>query len=135
MVIRKKLSLATALVLLIFSSVLLGVAAEQEISNKAGKNSDDGKKKQTGDSAKGEKAFQTHCEVCHETDSEEVKIGPGLKGLFKKSPHKLPSGKQHEHTMDSIREQILKGSGDMPEMGLVLEPNELDDVIAYLQTL
>ena len=135
---KKKLSLATSLVLLIFSSVLLGVAAEQATSNKAGKdakNSNGGKKNQTGDPTNGKKVFQTNCQVCHETDSEKVKVGPGLKNVFKHPAHKLPSGKEQEHTANSVRELIVKGSGAMPEIGPVLSPTELEDVIAYLQTL
>ena len=38
---------------------------------------------QKGDAAKGKEVFD-QCSVCHNADSTEVKMGPGLKGLFKK---------------------------------------------------
>ena len=38
---------------------------------------------QKGDAAKGKEVFD-QCSVCHNSDSTEVKVGPGLKGLFKK---------------------------------------------------
>ena len=35
------------------------------------------------DAAKGKANFEANCSVCHNSDSEERKMGPGLKGLFK----------------------------------------------------
>ena len=43
-----------------------------------------------GDAAKGKDVFE-QCSVCHNTDTDEVKIGPSLKGLFKHD--KLKNGK------------------------------------------
>jgi len=37
-----------------------------------------------GDAAKGKEVFE-QCSVCHNADSTDRKMGPGLKGLFKKS--------------------------------------------------
>ena len=46
--------------------------------------------KPAGDAAKGKEAFE-QCAVCHNVDTDEKKMGPSLKGLFK---HKaLASGK------------------------------------------
>ena len=36
-----------------------------------------------GDAAKGKDLFGQNCDVCHNTDSTDAKVGPGLKGLFK----------------------------------------------------
>ncbi len=44
-----------------------------------------------GDAAKGKVVFE-QCAVCHSPDSDEKKVGPGLKGLFKKD--KLANGKK-----------------------------------------
>ena len=49
-----------------------------------------GKKMAGGDAAKGKEVFDQNCAVCHNADSTDVKMGPGLKGLFKKG--KLTSG-------------------------------------------
>ena len=45
---------------------------------------------QKGDVVKGKKVFE-QCAVCHNTDSDEQKVGPSLKGLFEHK--KLKSGK------------------------------------------
>ncbi len=37
-----------------------------------------------GNAAKGKDLFSQNCDVCHNSDSTETKVGPGLKGLFKK---------------------------------------------------
>src|SRR5437016_11813810 len=64
-----------------------------------------------GDPAKGKVLFADNCAICHNADSDEDKVGPGLKGLFKKGPHKMADGTEHkEHTVPMIRDQITKGS-------------------------
>jgi mono/diheme cytochrome c family protein len=89
-----------------------------------------------GDAAKGKEVFDTNCSICHNSDSEEQKIGPGLKNLWKKPPHKLTDGTEHKtHTDALIREQILKGSSAMPPIGAALSEKELNDLMAYLHTL
>ncbi len=46
----------------------------------AGLNAQD--KGKPGDAAKGKECFE-QCSVCHNADSTETEVGPGLKGLFK----------------------------------------------------
>ena len=87
-----------------------------------------------GDAAKGQAVFEATCMLCHEANSEEMKVGPGMKGLFKKPPHEV-NGKQHTHDVETIRGQIKDGGGAMPPMGAAMSEKELDDLIAYLQTL
>ena len=87
-----------------------------------------------GDPGKGTALFKAKCAVCHKTDSDTTKVGPGLKGLFKKPPHPL-HGKEHVHNIATIRQQIKKGSGLMPPMGTLLSEEQLDDLQAYLQTI
>ena len=38
-----------------------------------------------GNADKGKDIFEQNCGVCHNADSTERKMGPGLKGLFKKA--------------------------------------------------
>src|ERR1035438_6525556 len=83
-----------------------------------------------GDPAKGKEAFQP-CAVCHNTDSEEKKIGPGLKGLFKRD--KLADGKKL--TELSIRARIDDGGTGMPAYKDLLSDQEKEDLVAYLKTL
>ena len=89
-----------------------------------------------GDAAKGKEIFQANCDICHNADSTEDKVGPGLKGLMSKPPHKLADGTEHkQHTVAIIRKQVVEGSSAMPPVGAAFTPKELDDLLAYLQSL
>ena len=83
-----------------------------------------------GDAAKGKEVFE-QCGVCHNADSEEKKMGPGLKGLFKKD--KMISGKKP--TEANIRSRVDEGGSGMPAYKDMLSDQEKDDLIAYLKTL
>lgn len=83
-----------------------------------------------GDATKGKEVFD-QCTVCHNSDSTETKIGPGLKGLFKKD--KLANGKPA--TEANIRTQIDEGGNGMPSYKDILSDQEKNDLIAYLKTL
>ena len=84
-----------------------------------------------GDAAKGKEVFE-QCGVCHNADSEEKKMGPGLKGLFKKAT--LQDGKT-KVTEQSVRKVVDAGGNGMPAYEEMLEKKEKDDLIAYLKTL
>ncbi len=83
-----------------------------------------------GDAAKGKEVFQ-QCAVCHNADSDEKKMGPGLKGLFKKD--KLTNGKKP--TEANIRAKIDEGGNGMPAYKDMLSDQEKDDLLAYLKSL
>src|SRR5438105_8242330 len=83
-----------------------------------------------GDAAKGKEVFQ-QCGVCHNADSEEKKMGPGLKGLFKRD--KLANGKKG--TEANIRSKIDEGGNGMPPYKDLLSDQEKEDLVAYLKTL
>ena len=83
-----------------------------------------------GDAAKGKELFETKCAICHNADSKDKKIGPGLQGI---KDGKLPSGK--DATYENILENINKGGGGMPAFEKLLTPEEKDNVIAYVMTL
>jgi cytochrome c2 len=85
---------------------------------------------QKGDAAKGKEVFE-QCAVCHNADSDEKKMGPGLKGLFKKD--KLVNGKKP--TEANVRAKIDEGGNGMPSYKDMLSEQEKDDLIAYLKTL
>jgi mono/diheme cytochrome c family protein len=82
------------------------------------------------DAAKGKEVFE-QCGVCHNADSDEKKMGPGLKGLFKKA--KMANGKKP--TEDVVRAIINNGGNGMPAYAEILSDEEKDNVIAYLKTL
>ena len=83
-----------------------------------------------GDSAKGKEVFE-QCSVCHNTDTDEKKIGPSLKGLFKHD--KLANGKKV--TEENVRAKINQGGNGMPSYADLLSDEEKNDVVAYLKTL
>ena len=82
------------------------------------------------DAAKGKEAFE-QCSVCHNADSTEKKMGPGLKGLFAKD--KLANGKKP--TEANVRAQIDDGGNGMPSYKEMLSDEEKNNLIAYLKTL
>ncbi len=98
----------------------------------AQKNPKKGKKEtaKAGDAAKGKELFESKCIVCHNPDSNEKKIGPGLKGV---KDGKLPSGKDATHPV--ILEVVNTGGGGMPAYKELLTDEEKNDVIAYVLTL
>jgi cytochrome c2 len=85
---------------------------------------------QKGDAAKGKEVFE-QCSVCHNADSTEKKMGPGLKGLFHKD--KMTNGKKPTET--NVRAKIDEGGNGMPSYKDMLSDQEKDDLIAYLKTL
>ena len=89
---------------------------------------------QAGDAAKGKAVFETNCAICHEATSEATKVGPGLKEWFKKPPHEF-NGKQHTHNEATLREQVKMGSSSMPPMESLVPDADLNDLVAYIQTL
>jgi mono/diheme cytochrome c family protein len=83
------------------------------------------------DPAKGKAVFQEQCAICHNADSVAKKMGPGLKGLFKRD--KMGNGKIP--TEPNVRAKIDAGSTGMPPYKDMLSAVEKDDLIAYLKTL
>jgi cytochrome c len=87
-----------------------------------------------GDPEKGKAVFE-QCAVCHDPDTDtkdEKKIGPGLKGLFKRDKMSSNSKKPTEA---NVRARIDEGGNGMPPYKDMLSDQEKDDLIAYLKTL
>jgi len=82
------------------------------------------------DAAKGKDTFE-QCSVCHNTDTDEKKIGPSLKGLFKHAA--LKNGKKV--TEENVKAFINSGGNGMPSYADLLSETEKTNVIAYLKTL
>jgi cytochrome c len=84
-----------------------------------------------GNATKGKELFDANCGVCHESASEERKMGPGLKGLSKRA--KLVNG---EATSDaSIQALVNAGGNGMPGFADLLTTAEKADILAFLKTL
>lgn len=86
--------------------------------------------KAKGDAAKGKAVFE-QCAICHNVDTNEDKVGPSLKGLFKKA--KLKNG--HPVNEANVRAVIKSGGNGMPGYDGVLSATDMDNLIAYLKTL
>ena len=84
-----------------------------------------------GDAEKGKAVFEDNCAVCHNADSDEKKMGPGLKGLFKHE--KLKNGKKP--TDANVSTIIKEGGNGMPAYSDMLSDDERANVLAYLKTL
>ena len=85
-----------------------------------------------GDAMRGKDVFESNCSVCHNADSTERKMGPGLKGLFKRET----LANKKKVTDANVLEMIEKGSPTgMPSFADQLSDQEKADVIAYLKTL
>jgi len=85
-----------------------------------------------GDAAAGKEVF-AQCAVCHNAESTAPKVGPGLKGLYKKA--KLANGQKV--TDANVMKIINEGAGDgkMPPYADMISEKERADVLAYLKTL
>lgn len=97
----------------------------------AGSFSAFGQAKAAGDAAKGKDVFE-QCSVCHNSDSADRKMGPGLKGLFKKG--KLESNGKPANDAN-IMEKINEGGNGMPAYKDTLSADERANLVAYLKTL
>jgi cytochrome c len=80
--------------------------------------------------AQGEKLFAAKCSVCHSADSNEKRVGPGLKGAKEGT---LPSGRNANH--DAILKQLNNGGGGMPVFKELLTDDEKEKLIAYVLSL
>jgi cytochrome c len=83
-----------------------------------------------GDAAKGKDVFE-QCAVCHNVDTDEKKMGPSLKGLFKRKM--LQNGKPVND--ENVLAQINNGGNGMPAYGDMLSADDKANVLAYLHTL
>ena len=86
---------------------------------------------QKGDVAKGQSTFEDNCAVCHNADSTDKKMGPGLKGLYKKD--KMANGKKP--TDATVKALINAGGNGMPSFSDMLNDGERENLLAYLKTL
>jgi cytochrome c len=69
------------------------------------------------------------CSGCHSMETDEKKVGPSLKGLFKRP--KLANGRPANET--NIRLVIRQGGNGMPAFDRILSSGELERLIAFLK--
>lgn len=98
----------------------------------AKKASNGGGKGNSAAVARGKDVFEKNCSICHYADSDAKKIGPGLKGLYKRGTFSVNPNKV---TDENLKTWIEKGDTLMPGLKDTLEPAQIKDVIAYVKTL
>jgi len=79
----------------------------------------------------GAKLFAANCSACHFSDRKDVKVGPGLLGLFKNP--KLPESGLSA-TEENVRHRIINGGDKMPPFKHLKE-EELKAIVDYLKAL
>lgn len=87
-------------------------------------------KSKAGDAARGKEVFE-QCAPCHSATSAEKKVGPSLKGLFRRA--KLAGGKPV--TGENVMARVNMGGEGMPPYKDILSDKERADLLAYLKTL
>ena len=93
------------------------------------------KKSSGGDAAaveRGKEIFEKKCAICHYAETDQKKIGPGLKGLSKRGTFTVNNNKVTDET---LKTWIENGDTLMPPFKDVLDPAQIKDVIAYVKTL
>ena len=85
-----------------------------------------------GSATRGKEVFEKKCAICHFADSDQKKIGPGLKGISKRGTFTVNGNKI---TTDALTKWIENGDSLMPGMKDTLEPAQIRDVVAYVKTL
>ncbi|GAB4547097.1 MAG: hypothetical protein Fur0020_15450 [Thermodesulfovibrionia bacterium] len=80
---------------------------------------------------KGRELFNSKCAFCHDPNSTNTVVGPGLKGILKGG--KLPISKRLA-TPDNIVRQLKEPYRDMPSFSYLSE-DEIENIIAYLNTI
>ena len=84
-----------------------------------------------GSATKGKALYKENCGICHYSANTAKKIGPGLKGIYKRG--KFADGKKVDDA--SMQEWVLKGGVDMPSFEGALTEEQVRDLVAYLRTL
>ena len=79
----------------------------------------------------GHALFQAHCASCHYDRRDKPLHGPSLLGVFKRPA--LPSGATAND--ERVTATIQHGHGLMPAMGNTMDPQDIEDLLAYLHTL
>jgi cytochrome c len=87
-----------------------------------------------GDAAKGKAVFDQQCGLCHDATTTDKKMGPGLKGLFKR-PKLSTNGKPTNDA--NVLDKINTGGNGMPPFAGkdVISDVDRANLLAYLKSL
>lgn len=79
----------------------------------------------------GAKLFEKNCSFCHLTDSTDTKVGPGLKGLFKREKMSVSGWSV---SADNLRRQLQTPFNEMPSFDSLTD-EEIKYLTDYLKSL
>jgi len=82
--------------------------------------------------AKGKTIFDQQCGLCHDAATTDKKMGPGMKGFFKRP--KIATTNKPTNDANVI-EKINVGGNGMPPFKDTLSDAERTSLLAYLKTL
>ena len=118
--------------MLILAAVFCAAAIAQvkDPSSRAA-NTDSAAAGEPAATARGLALYKDRCAICHFSGSDAKKIGPGLKGIYKRG--KFPDGGKVDDA--AMENWILSGGKNMPPFRAVLNPGQIHDLIVYLKTL
>lgn len=81
---------------------------------------------------RGKIVHDKRCAICHFATSDAKKVGPGLKGISKRSTYES-DGKPVDDA--SLRAWIENGGKNMPGFKAILNADQVRDLLSYLKTL
>jgi mono/diheme cytochrome c family protein len=82
--------------------------------------------------AAGRRIYDNHCDRCHRPYSTKGRKGPGLQGVFQHQYLPLSGLPAND---DRVSEIIRYGRHEMPGYSETLNPQDMQDLLAYLHTL
>jgi putative membrane-bound dehydrogenase-like protein len=92
-----------------------------------------------GDVKRGEQIFLKHpaaaCVLCHQLNGQGSTVGPALDGIAKRKDATYIKEALLEPNKVLAEGYQALGSSPMPPMGIILKPQEMADILAYLATL
>ena len=80
---------------------------------------------------RGRASYKRFCAICHFETSTAKKIGPGMRGIYKRGTY--ADGKTVDDA--SMRAWIERGGKNMPGFKDSLKAEQVSELIAYLKTL
>ena len=82
--------------------------------------------------AAGRKLYDAYCDRCHEPYSSRGKKGVSMKGLFARQYMSQSGLPANDERVGAI---VVHGRNMMPGFGQVMNPQQVNDLLAYLHTL
>jgi len=80
----------------------------------------------------GRRIYDNYCDRCHAPYSSRGRQGPGMKGVFRRQY--LPMSGMPAND-DRVTDVVRLGRNKMPGYAQVLNPQQINDLLAYLHTL